>query len=279
MPEEEEHAVPQQTRRRLVAGQEEEHAGGEHLSYRGLPPRIVGRQERRDEIVAGLALAFPDDPREIVGQPPHVPRCHLRPSRHVSAGRQHRQVGFREAEEAHHHSPRDRIGEVLHEVEAGETGNAIDLFVGERCDPRFERPDGCTGKRLGHEAAEAAVIGRVLCQHRVAEHTGLHRPVGHQGIAEQGRDLIMAGDDPCPVRRRVERARLREPALVGRVGIVVKRRRCGGDWIDESRRLPHGRKMEQAAAPGGITAPSASRPDPEDRPTRSIGRSDAPFAA
>ena len=135
VPQEEEHAVAEQTRRRLVAGNEEEHAGGEHLSYRGLPPRIVGRQERRDEIVTGLALAFPDDPREIVGEPPHVPRRHLRPSRHVGAGRQHRQVGFREAEEAHHHSPRDPIGEVLHEVEAGETGNAVDLLVGDRHDP------------------------------------------------------------------------------------------------------------------------------------------------
>ncbi len=177
--------VGDETHRRFVAGDEQQHARGHDFSV-GHDLFAVRFDHATDEIVGRVGLALLDLVAEVevelraeaarrfgIGSAPHVGTGHrLGPDAELGP------VFSRDAEQFGDHNGREGCGEVGDDVEGFPRPERGEQLGADLANSRFERGDRTRREGPVDDPAEALVVGRVGGEHRLGAHE--LRP-GHAG--------------------------------------------------------------------------------------------------
>ena len=214
-----EHRVGDQPCGRLVAAEEQEHAGRQHLGLRE-PTIGVGGDEPTDQVVLGRVVAAA---RHLLGEVVvQVLRALLRVPGAVGRREhvEHAQQAVRPLDEALEvRSPHtEHLGDHEHGQPLRQTGDdVVGRPVGQRhqqvaCDllhAGLEVGHRPGGERPGHDAAQSLVVRRVAVEHRRRKEDAVRRRAAEPAAAErlrvvqQGQDVVVAPHHELPGEERV----------------------------------------------------------------------------
>ena len=175
MPQQGPDSIPDEIGGGLVAGRKEK--AEHHPGFLGgqLVARVLGLDQPRDQIVAGLAAALPDDGREVCGELP-VGTVHLlflfRGEKRLQSTRQivgpdleAVEVALRDPDHPGDHDRGKRHREGLHQIEFPGLADLVEERVRGGADVVLH-PGHLAGRECPvHETAQAGVVGRVLREH------------------------------------------------------------------------------------------------------------------
>ncbi len=147
----------------------------------------------------------------------------------VAAGQERRAVLFGNAQHVADHDHRQAVGEVAHDVHAAAVDHPVELGVDQRLDARPHVGDAAGGEGLGHQSAQARMVGRVEHQHGAAEagdggllhagqiavaaFEGAHEILAEPLVAQRKSHVVVARDQPQALRRLEDRRRFAKPAI------------------------------------------------------------------
>jgi len=249
--------VADQVGRGLVAGAEQQADIGAQFLGRQPVARLLGPHQLGGEVVLRLAAAQ-------VAELPEIDARHLGVEvglvdllaghRHrledaavdVAAGQERRAVVLGDAQHVADHDHRQAMGKIAHDVHLALGGHAIELLLDDLPDTRPHVGDAAGGEGLGHQAAQAGVVGRIEHQHGLGE-VGYHRLVhpvlaitAHDGagevlaeapVAQREGHVVVAAEQPEALCRLEDGRCLAQPPIEG-IGIGDEGRR---QWVENQR--------------------------------------------
>ena len=185
----------------LVAGDQQQVAGGHDLLGRQLVAVLLGRDQRRDQVLPRRGPALLDELGEVTAQPAAGLHALIEGLRHLTGdggerveplGQQGRGpaelrlVLDRDAEQPADDRNRQWMREVGHDVEAVPLGDLVEQTVDQRADLALERLDPLRGEGLLRELAQPGVVGRIEEEEtRLPERPRVH-PLGDRALRDGG---------------------------------------------------------------------------------------------
>src|SRR5882724_166194 len=252
--------VADQVDGRLVAGDEQEDARRDQLLLVELVARLLGGDERRQEIAARRGAALGDETAEVVADGAASGRA---APRHLRIGRQPDRVETagdveaptlealvirdRDAQYLADDIDGDRVGELLDHVHRAHGLGARDEIVDDLPNAGPQPLDDTRRERLADEAPEPRVVRRIAIQHREpdsAGHLGAEAGGDERGqrlldeawITQHRRHVLVAGEHP-EAEWTVVNGVFGAKAVVGRIRIRQELRVHRIEALHVARRL------------------------------------------